>query len=211
MTISTTACPQCGHTNLPTASQCLRCHSALSHQEGYATPPSRGPLAWVVGGIGFVLIAGFLYSVQNQAPIRVPQFSAPVFSEAPLPPGEEFVSLPQVAESPGIPSANASVSGSWHLVTRFNGEAPQRTAPFTIRGRYWRINWTAASAGNVRNGSAARDWFYAFVYRNRGTVAGKLDGALNPHGGTVSLRNRGIYYINVNTNQRWALTIEEWW
>lgn len=221
MTITTTRCPECGHPNLPSASRCLKCNTALHDDPESETALelavlSHSPLPWVVTGFGFLMavMVGFMV-MQNQqsatpAPRYYSSFAPP--GEAPPPAEAEIVSetLPVMDVAPAPNQANDSQSAQWHTIADFSGSGTQRTQIFDVRASHWRIGWSTAGTTASRSARNTTAWFYGFLYRNDGKKIGHAVNGKNQDKGLLYMHGVGKFYMDVNATQQWTLKIEEW-
>ena len=91
---------------------------------------------------------------------------------------------------------------SWHTVTTFTGNGIKQTAPFSIQGGEWRMNWQTTGQFN-------------FILN-----ADSTDGSSESCSGANIIGNgsdtsycyqSGQFYLEVNTGNQWTITVEDYY
>jgi hypothetical protein len=227
MSMETTwQCPRCRHRNSPDDEECAKCTCSKPapdvEPELHVEPLASNATTWIIGGgaFAFIILVGILCRPEGE-PVSTPVFAsvsaddAPPVARADLPSmaGSAPMAIPAGGSPSGAPGQAVTAKGEWHTVVKFQGAGRMRTQTFSIRSRYWRLNW----ATNPYDATVPdRDWFgpgsdfKASVFRAPKEQVGEVANYANQYSSVLPLRGTGKFYADVNSPYKWDVVVEEW-
>lgn len=218
---NTWRCARCSHQNQAEAEACSKCQHVKPAPEGvtegYEFHTSSSATPWIIGAAVFSLVVLIgLFWQRDASPVTTPVFASVTVSE---PPPEVVAPVPVQSAplnniKPNSPGAVQTAKGEWHSVATFQGSGRQRTKPFFIRARHWRINWTTDAGTQLA--TQEREWygpgsdFKADVYRNANEKIGVALNYQDQYSSILRLQGDGTYYADVQSLHNWTISVEEW-
>jgi len=108
-----------------------------------------------------------------------------------------------VVEQTQVAKKDLVIKPRWHKVTSFQGEGPKETPPFKIKGKEWKISWETRPV--KENGE-----FIVILYDEKNPEVSEVIANTTGEGkDLVYLEGKGTYYLSINTNQSYTITVEE--
>lgn len=108
-----------------------------------------------------------------------------------------------VVEETQIAKKDLVVKPQWREVTTFRGQGPKETPSFKIKGKEWKISWRTKPVNEIGE-------FIVILYDEKNPEISEVIANTTGEGkDLVYLEGKGSYYLSINTNQAYTITIEE--
>lgn len=91
---------------------------------------------------------------------------------------------------------------TWHVVTTFSGNGEKQTAPFTIQGSEWRMDWQTTGQFNFALDADAAD---------KGSEFCSAANIIGSGSDTSYCYQSGQFYLEANTGNQWTVKVEDYY
>lgn len=181
---------------------------------------------WFVGivlGIFALMVIGAIWSNAGQSDQSAPADSQDSISSA-IPTSttitNPIVVTPTQPRS-HTPVAQSSITKSWHTVMTLSGSGQENTAPFTIQGLEWRVDWTetlSQDPASFCEGGGPCIVFADVVPAGQTQTVGDFSMSQMTALGTVTGTSYeyiapGSYYLFINPDfsPQWSVSVEDYY